>query len=172
MFYNTIDLDKVDKQQLNAIVNKIQAKPCCLSLQYKDSSSKGYHISLICKKACEICRLVFDDQKRLEMDSNRDMKFRNTLFSSKEFVKGNLKTIEHSCERCAKYGNDQTLSRRVLSFNETLEIIKKGKVSKKWNAKLIYMGYDYLECPVCQWGKFVKMGTINIERMKEAFKIP
>lgn len=93
MFYNTIDLDNIDKQLLNRITEKIKQKNCCLSLQIKDSSSKGYHILLICSHDCEVCRMVFDDPKRFEMDSNRDLKFRNTLFTSKEYARGTLKQL-------------------------------------------------------------------------------
>jgi hypothetical protein len=162
-FYNTIDLDKVDKQQLADIVSKITAKPCCLSLQYKDSSSKGYHISIVCSKQCDVCRMVFDDQKRFEMDSNRDIKFQNTLFTEKEPIHTNLRHISDKCDRCAKYGKVSTLNHKELSPDEMLKKLKDGKIKlpitifgRKATVTAFIMGYDYFECPICRWFKFVK----------------
>lgn len=157
-YYNTIDLDKVDKNQLQVIIFKIKMQSCCLGLKYKDSSSKGYHILLTCKtQGCDKCRLVFDDQKRLEMDSNREEKFRNTLFTDKEFVRGNLKTINLICERCLKYGNHQTLSKRTLeSVAETKKKLHDGKITL-WNPAIVYLTYNYFECPICHWFKFVQI---------------
>jgi len=156
-FYNTIDLDKVNKTQLGEIIKKITIKKCCLSLTYKDSSSKGYHISIICAKKCDICRIVFDDQKRFEMDNNRDLKYQNTLFTEKEWVKGNLKTIKNHCERCITYGNYQTLTKKTLTLEETQQKMKQGKISKIYSARMVFLAYNYLECSTCGWFKFVKM---------------
>ena len=37
------------------------------------------------------------------------------------------------------------------------EVRKKVKIGKiEFPATLIYLGYDYYECPICHWFKFVK----------------
>lgn len=162
-FYNTIDLDKTDKEQLSRIVQKIVSNPCCLSLQYKDSNSKGYHISLICLRECDICRVVFDDQKRLEMDSNRDIKFQNTLFSDKEPIHTNLKHLSDKCEACKKKGRITILNHKFLTGEEMINKLKEGKIKlpftplgKKTTMGAFIVGYEYFECPICKWFKFVK----------------
>lgn len=168
-YYNTIDLDKVDKESLQKIISKIKLNKCLKSLVCKDSSSKGYHLLLTCDRKCDMCRMVFDDQKRLEMDSNRDLKFQNTLFTSKEYVIGNIKHLNDLCDRCIKYGNSVTLIPKELSGEEMVKKLEDGKMKKPYvimgheiqNLKLAFLlGYDYLECPICGWGKFVKKAIL------------
>jgi hypothetical protein len=157
-FYNTIDLDLVTKEELEIIIEKIRSNDCCLTLQCKPSFSKGHHISMICSKKCDKCRLVFDDAKRFEMDSNRDLKYQNTLFDKKEYVHTNLKMLKHICERCEKYGNIQVLNKIDLTLEETAQKVKKGKIL--FAPELVYLGYVYLECPICHWFKFLRIGEI------------
>ena len=170
VYYNTIDLDHCDKPQLADIVKKISAHECCLSLSWKDSFSKGYHISITCIHKCDMCRLVFDDAKRFEMDNNRDEKFRNTLFTDKEYVRGNLKTVSNTCDRCLKYGNVVNLSIRQLTGEEMLQKLKDGKIKmpfipfkKSTVINAFLMGYDFYECPTCKWFKFVNRQKAKVE---------
>jgi hypothetical protein len=163
VYYNTIDIDNGDKHNLGDIVKKISSQKCCISLSWKDSSSKGYHISLTCTVKCDKCRMVFDDAKRFEMDNNREEKFRNTLFTDKEFVRGNLTTVGCTCDNCIKYARVINLTKRELTYEELVKIADKGKVPKIWNRKLMFIGYDYFECPICNWGKFVNRKNAQVK---------
>jgi len=164
-YYNTIDLDKIDKEQLERIISKIKTNPCLKNIQVKDSSTKGYHLLLTCNRKCDICRIVFDDQKRLEMDNNRPLKLQNTLFTSKEPVQGNLKYLSQTCDRCAKYGKIVNLKPIELSGDEMVHKLDVGKMKKPYvvfgheiaQLKTAFIfGYQYLECPECKWFKFIK----------------
>lgn len=159
IYYNTLDLDECTKEQLQKIIQKIKSNTCCLSIKHKDSSSKGYHVSIICSKKCDLCRFVFDDMKRYEIDFGRDEKFKNTVFSEKEWFRGNMKTIKLKCERCEKRNINNTLSYRELTLEETKQKIKIGQI-KGYPAELIYLGYDFFECPICKWFKFIKKSHI------------
>jgi hypothetical protein len=171
-YYQNLDLDKINKEELKTIIEKIKKNPCCLSVNFKDSSTKGYHVSIICNKKCDICRFVFDDQKRYEIDLGRDEKFKNTTFTEKEYFRGNMKTLKHYCERCKTYGiPTQTLSKRDLTIDEVREKMKFGKI-KNYPYQLVYLGYIYLECPICHWFKFVKKSELaNMEIKKHDDKI-
>lgn len=171
MFYNTIDLDKVDKEQLQTIINKIKQNKCLKDIQVKDSSSKGYHLLLTCNRQCDICRIVFDDQKRLEMDSNRELKYQNTLFTSKEWVRGDLRKLSCMCERCLKYAKQVELKKIELSPDEKIKKLEIGKIPKpyvKFGIEMKYMkmafllGYDYYECPECGWFKFINTSKARV----------
>jgi len=88
--YNTIDLDihpnfiTDGKILLNKVVNFIiNCESCLLMKPPKDSSSKGYHLFFICKKDCDICRLLFDDSKRFMMDYDRIEERKNVMFDAK-----------------------------------------------------------------------------------------
>jgi hypothetical protein len=96
---NTIDLDKCSKDQLRRIISKIIMKECCLELDYADSNSKGYHIRLRCSiENCDICRLVFDDPKRFDIDSVMPLKYRDFLFQEKIYL-GNLPITKENLEK-------------------------------------------------------------------------
>jgi len=94
MTYQTCDLDNVTHEQMHRIVAKILSLPCCQSVSTSPSQLKGYHLFIFCKGdgSCELCRQVFDDQKRYERDARRPVKWRNVLFTSKgevaHFAKG------------------------------------------------------------------------------------
>lgn len=156
-FINTIDLDKIDKQQLEMIIQKIKMQPCCLDIKTKDSFSKGYHILLICSKKCSTCRMVFDDQKRFEMDNSRDIKFQNTLFTEKEYIMGNPKHIRNWCDHCFKYSKVSIMQKKILTKEETKQKIRKGKIN--FPLSIVFISYDYYECPKCGWFKFVRIGV-------------
>lgn len=170
-FYNTIDLDKIDKEQLQTIINKIKQNKCLKDIQVKDSSSKGYHLLLTCNRECDVCRMVFDDQKRYEMDNNRDLKYQNTLFTSKEWVRGNLKQLSCSCDRCAKYGKIVNLELKEITGDDKCRKLEIGKIPKPYiilgheieKLKIAFMvGMDYYECPICGWFKFVNTAKAKI----------
>lgn len=160
-YYNTIDIDNGDKANLDRILNRISRNKCCIDINCKDSSNKGYHLILTCKVQCDICRLVFDDQKRLEMDNMRNEKFRNTLFSEKEYFKGNINKLKmktHYCERCKKFGITNEMEIKKLTLEETIEKLRIGKIKLPIFAKkeFVFLGYSYLECKECKWFKFVQ----------------
>lgn len=156
-YYQSIDLDKITKEELDRIVKKIKSNDCCLDLKVKDSSTKGYHILLTCKIKCDNCRFVFDDQKRYEIDFNRDEKFKNTSFNEKEFFRGKISTLKHTCDRCEKYGKfAQSLTKKELTFSETKRKMRIGMISDCYPPELVYIGFTYLECPICHWFKFVR----------------
>lgn len=86
---NTIDLDLNAKRFIDfffvfAIIQKIALNPCLQYMAVKDSARKGFHLTLWCKKDCELCRLVFDDQERFRKDSQRRVFARNVLFDYKD----------------------------------------------------------------------------------------
>jgi hypothetical protein len=158
-FYNTLDLDECTKEQLQQTETKIKSNPCCLSITHKDSSSKGYHVIIICSKQCDLCRFVFDDVKRYEIDLGREQKFQNTIFTEKEWFRGNMKSMKLKCERCEKHHITTTLSYRELTLEETKKKVRIGQI-KGYPSELIYLGYNYFECPICHWFKFVKKDSI------------
>ncbi|MCJ7559267.1 hypothetical protein MUO79_01450 [Candidatus Bathyarchaeota archaeon] len=82
-FYNTLDIDTNEKGFAERILKKILAKPCCLNVDIRVSSQKGYHVMLLCKFPCDTCRLVFDSPKRFAEDLQRPEKCRNVLFDFK-----------------------------------------------------------------------------------------
>jgi hypothetical protein len=162
VYFNTLDIDNGDKANLERILNKISQNKCCLDLKLKDSSNKGYHILITCDRKCDICRIVFDDQKRLEMDSLRQEKFRNTLFTEKEYFRGTINSLKDNrifdCDRCKKYGVKNILKSRELTLEETIIKLKIGKIKIPIFAtpQMVYLGFTYYECPECNWFKFVK----------------
>jgi len=99
IWINTIDLDKpyprwktgFPKPLLNKIIYKISKCKYLKEIQVRDSRNKGYHIILYCKRDCDLCRLVFDDQDRYARDLFRKPITRNVLFTkSKYFYKGKV----------------------------------------------------------------------------------
>lgn len=84
---NTLDLDKIDKEKLKHITDKIKQCKNLLSISVKDSNSKGYHAILICKIECDLCRFLFDDSKRYEIDFNKPAKFQNCMFEEKIYFR-------------------------------------------------------------------------------------
>lgn len=158
-YYQNLDLDNCSKEQLDQILEKIKSNDCLLNITVKDSSSKGFHIMMICSKKCDLCRFVFDDTKRYEIDLGKDERFKNVVFDTKEWFKNNMKNLKENCERCEKYGTNTTLSYKELSIQEIKKKMKIGKI-KGYPPSLIYLGYNYFECPVCHWFKFVKKKNI------------
>lgn len=165
IYYNTLDLDKTTKEQLQIIENKIKKCKYCLNVIHKDSSTKGYHILISCRINCDTCRFVFDDAKRYEIDFKRESKFQNTLFEKKEFFRGNMKTLKKKknrflCENCQKRGvQNQELNEIVLDLEQVRQKMIYGKI--KAPPMLVYLGYRYFECPICRWFKFIKLGELT-----------
>lgn len=88
--YQTIDLDQVDKYTLYNIINKIKykgKKENCNTRIYVKDTFKGYHIIIECKKECDLCRLVFDDDRRYYYDQYRPKHLRNVLWTNKYYKK-------------------------------------------------------------------------------------
>ena len=77
--YNTLDLDKIDRELLHKIVGKLGACRAVRKIEVLDTP-KGYHIKFWCVDECDTCRFVFDDQKRLDFDFNRPKCLQNVLF--------------------------------------------------------------------------------------------
>jgi hypothetical protein len=82
------------------ILNKILKCPDLKKLEWRYSSSgNGIHVRLICLKKCCICRMAFDDQKRLMYDVHYRRSFeQNVLWNKKAVQKNNVKFIV-SCSR-------------------------------------------------------------------------
>lgn len=86
MFKSTLDLDLVDKVFLNHALYRI-SKCKFLHLVHYRHTFKGFHVILLCRRECDICRIVFDDQARFARDLLRPKHTRNVLFNvSKEFI--------------------------------------------------------------------------------------
>lgn len=89
MKYNTIDLDinprlpNNDKYLLKRIIEKISLCESCLYIKVLDSQSKGYHIFFYCSQDCDLCRFVFDDDKRYALDTKRPNWRQNIMFDIK-----------------------------------------------------------------------------------------
>jgi hypothetical protein len=88
--FNTIDLDgtkifPMNKDSAQRIIDKICLCKNLIKIQLKPSCSKGYHVLMLCSKDCDLCRLLYDDQKRFSIDLNiRKPEFRNLLWDKKE----------------------------------------------------------------------------------------
>ena len=93
--YNTIDLDTTDKEFVlrlrDKILNKAIKDDCLYDFNIYPSERKGYHIQLYCKKKCDLCRLVFDDDTRYFYDQYREEESRNVLTQKTERFKLMLK---------------------------------------------------------------------------------
>jgi len=79
---NTIDIDDTSKKNLLRVLKKIRRCPFLDSISVEPSLN-GWHITLWCKRECEVCRLVFDDQTRFMWDLERPRFSRNVLFDVK-----------------------------------------------------------------------------------------
>lgn len=74
------------------------------------------------------------------------------------------------CERCEKNGKfKQELNQKELTPQECKEKVQIARFSYNW--KFIYLGYNYFECPICRWFKFVKkekyhkiLGIIDVKK--------
>lgn len=96
MFRTTLDVDFTDKwnkfkpkdkEFLIKMLFKISECPYYINHNFKYSSYKGCHITLFCSRKCDICRLCYDDIKRIAYDSARPEYARNILFETKEKIK-------------------------------------------------------------------------------------
>ncbi len=94
---NTLDLDDITKENLDRILIKIFNNNCCLGLFSEPSNSKGYHVTIKCSKQCDLCRFVFDDEKRYAVDYVMPLKFRDFLFKEKVYL-GNKKITKENLE--------------------------------------------------------------------------
>jgi hypothetical protein len=84
---NTIDLDFCDEERCHNIVFRILSMGCCMGVKRNYSSFKGYHLRVFCRKdRCDLCRMVFDDQKRYAEDQKRPYCSRNVLFTRKLYL--------------------------------------------------------------------------------------
>ena len=95
---NTLDLDQISKEELELIINKIKKNTCCIDVGWRCSDSKGYHVKISCIKECDLCRLVFDDDKRFAIDSVMPIQFRDFLFNEKIRL-GNVKITKENLEK-------------------------------------------------------------------------
>lgn len=95
MKYNTLDLD-LNTRFLTLNFGFVEPKDFFMKVIYKvsqckhgeiiyvsPSNSKGVHVKIICDKECDICRLVFDHQKRFIADMTRRKHFSNIMFDDK-----------------------------------------------------------------------------------------
>lgn len=108
MKYNTIDID----YPLNTfhflirVFNKING---CkhLSSIFVSESLNGFHIRLYCKIECEICRLIYDDQKRYAYDQFRPLDSQNVLWNRKK-LRSHLTTASPQSDMNLKTGEANT----------------------------------------------------------------
>lgn len=83
-YRTTLDIDKNNRDFISRVITKILVCKNNISMEVSNSSFKGVHIILFCKKECDICRIVYDDFRRLAYDLNRPEYARNILFQKKE----------------------------------------------------------------------------------------
>lgn len=95
---NTLDLDRIDKEEFDRILKKINNNSCCKKTEWRYSNSKGYHVIIECLKECDVCRLVFDDDKRFAVDSVMPLRLRDFLFSEKIYL-GNKKITKENLDK-------------------------------------------------------------------------
>jgi len=90
MKLNTIDFDNNDKELISRIIHKIvtygSKNHCLFSFETKISQHKGVTIILKCSKECDLCRFIFDDVLRYEMDSKRPQYKQNVVWERKELL--------------------------------------------------------------------------------------
>jgi len=85
-YVKTLDLDNVSEEELKRILFKISRLKCAREIWYRMSSSmNGYHVKIRCANPdCYICRLVFDDERRLKYDLvYRPPRWREVLWDTK-----------------------------------------------------------------------------------------
>jgi len=93
-FYNSIDLDydipnfelglTCSKELADKILNKIVKCKYCVVASKSLSNYKGWHIEFYCTKKCCVCRLQFDDFRRMYMDDDRPKDCRNLIWDKKK----------------------------------------------------------------------------------------
>lgn len=92
-FFNSLDLDyeipnfelglSCSDETATKIINKIVKCKYCVVASKTLSNYKGYHIEFYCTKKCDICRLQFDDFRRMYMDEDRPKDCKQLIWSSK-----------------------------------------------------------------------------------------
>ena len=82
LFRITLDIDTNNKEFIKRVLEKI-IKSCKFlsNFNVRHSAFKGFHIVLFCERKCDICRMVYDDFRRLAYDLNRPEYARDILFS-------------------------------------------------------------------------------------------
>lgn len=90
---NTLDVDTTDKKMFERIRNFIlRCKWCCEAYWRYSASLNGFHFKFICKKNCCLCRIIFDDPKRLDMDTKYfEVSRQNVLWTKKYYRKGRFR---------------------------------------------------------------------------------
>jgi hypothetical protein len=78
--YNTIDLDKVGKADLLTVLCKMIHFCSAAPIPEVIDTQKGYHVKMDCSIYCDLCRFVFDDQHRYELDFRKPKAETNILF--------------------------------------------------------------------------------------------
>ena len=81
-------------EEVEYILNKLQNCPFCVNFKVKVSPSlNGYHVTMYCRKQCDLCRFVFDDPVRFARDCEREIETRNVLWDRKVYVKAGTSLI-------------------------------------------------------------------------------
>ena len=96
MILVTLDLDwsRLDNGVLDSSEHKLEAvldhvNNCekCLSYEYRRSASgNGYHVRMSCS-GCDLCRWLFDQPIRCDIDHTRAGHMRNVLWDRKNYFK-------------------------------------------------------------------------------------
>jgi DNA-binding Lrp family transcriptional regulator len=85
---NTLDLDFNDKEKMRIIIEKIRRCKYAKAVYMRESAStNGFHIKIYCSIVCDICRIVFDDPRRMFFENVNEGKRRNCLWDEKAYYK-------------------------------------------------------------------------------------
>lgn len=86
MKLNTIDFDFNDKKLISKVLGKIWNCDNLFSCKCEMSQHKGCTITLNCRIDCDLCRFVFDDEIRYNIDSQRLKRHQNIVWDKKEIL--------------------------------------------------------------------------------------
>jgi len=110
---STLDLDFNDKELIHRIVMKLIrcpfGKPYTILWRFSPSMN-GFHIGLFCQCKVDVCRMAFDDQKRLEADvTSRPERGWNVLWDKKTYSKARKKITLNASEFKLAYYDTNTI---------------------------------------------------------------
>jgi hypothetical protein len=71
-----------------------------------------------------------------------------------------MSTKKMFCDSCKK----RNINQEMLKINLDLEQTRKKLIYGKINAPpmIVFLGYDYYECPICNWFKFVNINKYEL----------
>jgi len=95
MFRSTLDIDNnrlgngyIMRSTTRHALRKIQSCNSFIQGGYRlSASSNGYHFKLWCAEECILCRVLFDDSKRIDADRSRPTEGLEVLWDNKSYYK-------------------------------------------------------------------------------------